>query len=351
MKWPCLFMNDLDISTYLSCGSVVIGRAFYAHAHDPASSTPVRGHYFFEAKKPKGVSFVDAAGCIGDAVKAYTGLHYLGRLTSGDTVLVMDGASSFGAIAVQLAQHWGAKVITTVSSDDEALYLEALKGQVARVVDLRKTDNLGSGSDFHTGYTIGVNNNNNNNNNVNNNKSGSATALLPACMQESGGLGIDLVLDNGVTQFADTNYRILLEDTYKHPVPTKHDIVSCLAVGGRWITSKSDLQETGIEIFVMFALHETNKFCKRVTHYLVLLLVSSFIVNCYSCVSFFLDSGETDILMDIMEKVSSGVIRPNIHHTVPFEAVPDILQGLLRKEGGEGCDEDEVSKATYQTLQ
>jgi hypothetical protein len=35
--------------------------------------------------KPNGVSFVDAAGCIGDAVKAYTALHYLGRLSSGDT--------------------------------------------------------------------------------------------------------------------------------------------------------------------------------------------------------------------------------------------------------------------------
>lgn len=35
--------------------------------------------------KPNGVTFVDAAGCIGDAVKAYTALHYLGRLISGDT--------------------------------------------------------------------------------------------------------------------------------------------------------------------------------------------------------------------------------------------------------------------------
>jgi hypothetical protein len=35
--------------------------------------------------KPSGVSFVDAAGCVGDSVKAYTALHYLGRLSSGDT--------------------------------------------------------------------------------------------------------------------------------------------------------------------------------------------------------------------------------------------------------------------------
>lgn len=278
----------------------------------------VRLNEYDVTKKPKGVSFVDAAGCIGDAVKAYTGLHYLGRLTSGDTVLVMDGASSFGAIAVQLAQHWGAKVITTVSSDDEALYLEGLKGQVARVVDLRKTDNSGSGSDFHTGYTIGINNNNNNNNNVNNNKSGSATALLPACMQESGGLGIDLVLDNGVTQFADTNYRILLEDTYEHPVPTKHDIVSCLAVGGRWITSKSDLQ--------LDPPHSQMLFMKCAS--IGFLFEQAWILSSTQ------QGRYLHILMDIMEKVSSGVIRPNIHHTVPFEAVPDILQGLSEKRVG-----------------
>ena len=56
------------------------------------------------------MSFVDAAACIGDAVRSYTALHYLGRLSHGDTVLVMDGASAFGSLCIQLAHHWGAKV-------------------------------------------------------------------------------------------------------------------------------------------------------------------------------------------------------------------------------------------------
>jgi len=34
---------------------------------------------------PVGVSFVEAAATVGDAVKVYTALHYLGRLNSGDT--------------------------------------------------------------------------------------------------------------------------------------------------------------------------------------------------------------------------------------------------------------------------
>jgi hypothetical protein len=46
---------------------------------------PITFFFYFSVIKPNGVTFVDAAGCIGDAVKAYTALHYLGRLISGDT--------------------------------------------------------------------------------------------------------------------------------------------------------------------------------------------------------------------------------------------------------------------------
>lgn len=52
----------------------------------------------------------EAAAGIGDAVRAYTALHYQARLCGGDTILIMDGASAFGIIAIQLAQLWGAKV-------------------------------------------------------------------------------------------------------------------------------------------------------------------------------------------------------------------------------------------------
>lgn len=304
-----------DWVTTVDSGDEVVGLIPLDYGHSGCAEF-VCLNEFDVTKKPQNVSFVDAAGCIGDAVKAYTGLHYLGRLTSGDTVLVMDGASSFGAIAIQLAQHWGAKVITTASSDDELLYLEGLKGQVARVVDLRKTDNAGSGSDFHTGYVIGSNNNNNNN--VNSNMGGNTSTLLPACMQESGGLGIDIVLDNGVTQFAETSYRILLEDTYEHPVPSKHDIVSCLAVGGRWITSKSDLQ--------LDPPHSQMMFMKCAS--LGFLFEQAWILSSTQ------QGRYLHILMDIMEKVSSGVIRPNIHHTVPFDAVPDVLLNLTEKRVG-----------------
>ena len=36
---------------------------------------------------------IDAAGCIGDVIKAYTALHYQARVCSGETVLILNGAS------------------------------------------------------------------------------------------------------------------------------------------------------------------------------------------------------------------------------------------------------------------
>lgn len=39
----------------------------------------------FAVIKPNSVSFVDAAGCVGECVRSYLALYYLGRLVSGDT--------------------------------------------------------------------------------------------------------------------------------------------------------------------------------------------------------------------------------------------------------------------------
>lgn len=66
---------------------------------------------FFLVKLPDEVTFESAACCFGDGLRAYLALHYLGRLSPGETVLVMDAATSFGCTAIQLAHLWNAKVI------------------------------------------------------------------------------------------------------------------------------------------------------------------------------------------------------------------------------------------------
>lgn len=66
-------------------------------------------------KVPSARTDIDAAACIGPAVRAYTAMMYHANLTAGTTVVVMSGASANGLIAIQLALAWGAKVCTTVS--------------------------------------------------------------------------------------------------------------------------------------------------------------------------------------------------------------------------------------------
>ena len=63
-------------------------------------------------KKPSHVSHEEAAAAIGDALRVYTALHYHTHVCAGDTVLIIDGATPSGCIAVQMAQMWGAKVGT-----------------------------------------------------------------------------------------------------------------------------------------------------------------------------------------------------------------------------------------------
>jgi NADPH:quinone reductase-like Zn-dependent oxidoreductase len=75
---------------------------------------------------------MDAAACIGDAAKAYTALHYMARICSGDTILILDGALSFSSIAIQLAQSWGAKVLSTASTAEERFYLESIQPQLGK---------------------------------------------------------------------------------------------------------------------------------------------------------------------------------------------------------------------------
>ncbi|KAJ6662413.1 hypothetical protein lerEdw1_011826 [Lerista edwardsae] len=122
------------------------------------------------AHKPEKVSWLESAGTIRDGVRAYTALHYLSYVSPGTTVLVMDGASPFGIIAIQLAQHRGAKVIATVYSSEDRQYLERLTPSVgikqplvARIID----------------------------------ESSGKYDLTESCLEETGGLGVDIILDAG----------------------------------------------------------------------------------------------------------------------------------------------------------
>ncbi|NWY32234.1 QORL1 protein, partial [Pheucticus melanocephalus] len=120
----------------------------------------------------------------------------------------------FGTIAIQLAQHRGAKVISTAHSLEDKQYLERLRpagggfcccpALAARVIDV----------------------------------SHGKIDVAESCLEETGGLGVDIVLDAGVRLYSaedEPASRCQL-------LPHKHDIITLLGVGGRWITTERNLQ-------------------------------------------------------------------------------------------------------------
>ena len=66
--------------------------------------------FHLTVEKRKDISHEVAAVSVCAGVAAYTAVHYLGHVTAGDTVLVMDGATPQGLLTIQLAQSFGAKV-------------------------------------------------------------------------------------------------------------------------------------------------------------------------------------------------------------------------------------------------
>ncbi|MFD6417668.1 NADP-dependent oxidoreductase [Streptomyces sp. NPDC060194] len=67
------------------------------------------------ARKPRNLSFEEAAGIPLAGLTAYQGLTRALKVRGGETVLVHAAAGGVGSMAVQIASHFGARVIGTAS--------------------------------------------------------------------------------------------------------------------------------------------------------------------------------------------------------------------------------------------
>ncbi|MFA9478495.1 NAD(P)H-quinone oxidoreductase [Phycisphaerales bacterium AB-hyl4] len=85
---------------------------------------------------PEGLSFVEAAAIPEAFATSHLNLCIEGGLQSGDTAFIQAGASGLGVAAIQLAKAIGAKVVTTVGSDDKAALVNRLGADV--VINHRK---------------------------------------------------------------------------------------------------------------------------------------------------------------------------------------------------------------------
>ncbi|KAJ8246686.1 hypothetical protein GJAV_G00254280 [Gymnothorax javanicus] len=233
-------------------------------------------------QKPEKVRWEEAAGLIQGGVRVYTALHTLARMATGHTLLLLDGASPCGVLALQLAHHHGVKVLACALSQEDQLFLEQLRPHVgvqeclvARVINL----------------------------------SDGKTDLLEACLEETGGLGVDIVLDSGVRLYGE-------EHDGQRLLPHKHDIITLLGVGGHWITSEDSLQLDPPDSRSLFLKGASLSFLNEEVWGASRAGQGRFL----------------HIMKDVVEKLSSGTLRPQLEEPVPLHKAAASMEMVQQRK-------------------
>ncbi|XP_057188316.1 quinone oxidoreductase-like protein 1 isoform X1 [Triplophysa rosa] len=233
-------------------------------------------------QKPLKVSWFEAAAVMKDGLRAYTALHTLARMAAGQTLLVLDGASPFGVLAIQLAHFHGVKVLATALSPEDQKMLEELRPSVgvqesllARVIKVWD----------------------------------SKEGLVDSCLEETGGLGVDIIIDSGVRLFEEE------PETQWH-LPHKHDLITLLAVGGHWVTTEQNLQLDPPDSHILFM--------KAVS--------LSFLNDEVWTASRAKQGRYLHILKDVVEKLSVGTFRPQLEDPVPLYEATVSMEMVQKKQ-------------------
>ena len=90
------------------------------------------------ANLPEGLSYEEGASLPVVLYTAYYALIYKAGLKAGETVLIHAGAGGVGCMGVQIAKAAGARVITTVSSEEKAAFCREFGADV--VINYREED-------------------------------------------------------------------------------------------------------------------------------------------------------------------------------------------------------------------
>nr|ADO28204.1 quinone oxidoreductase-like protein 1 [Ictalurus furcatus] len=233
-------------------------------------------------QKPEKVSWFEAAGAIKDGLRAYTALHTLARMAVGHTLLVLDGASPFGVLAIQLAHYHGVKVLTTAISPDDHKFLEHLRPNVGVLESL-------------VARVIGV--------------WDSKVDLVDSCLEETGGLGVDIVIGAGVRLYEE-------EPEVKKHLPHKHDIISLLAVGGHWVTTEDNLQLDPPDSRTLFLKAASISFLNEEVWEASVARQGRYL----------------HIMKDVVEKLSTGIFRPVLENPVPLYEAMVSMEMVQRRQ-------------------
>jgi len=85
----------------------------------------------FIARKPSNIDFIQAAALPLVFITAWEALHDRTSMQKGQTILIHAGAGGVGHIAIQLAKAAGAKICTTISSEEKAAFVKKLGADYA----------------------------------------------------------------------------------------------------------------------------------------------------------------------------------------------------------------------------
>ncbi|CAI5654895.1 unnamed protein product [Oreochromis niloticus] len=224
---------------------------------------------YYLVQKPEKLSSVCVAGVLRDGLCAYSALHTHARMAAGHTLLVTDGASSFGLMCIQLACYHGAKVLTTSHSPQNHTFLEQLRPSVElfQCITAHQTCCRWSWRRREDWEWISL-----------------------------------LTLEEEV------------ESEEKKLLPHKHDIISVLGVGGHWVTSHQDLQLDPPDCRLLYLKSASVSFLNPEVW-----TASSSQQGRY-----------LHILKDIVEKMSSGVLRPQPEEAVPLYEATVAMETVQR---------------------
>src|SRR5438067_11973969 len=99
------------------------------------------------AIKPKPLSFIDASSVPLAATTAWQALIDIGKIQSGQTVLIHGGSGGVGSFAIQIAKARGARVIATASTANQDL-LKQLGADVTIDYTKQKFEEIAQDVDF-----------------------------------------------------------------------------------------------------------------------------------------------------------------------------------------------------------
>ena len=287
----------------LSKGEEVVGVIPY-DSNTPGCATHLLISEMFLVHKPETIIHADCSSVLRSGLQAYTALYVLGRIQKDDVILICDGATPTALLCIQLAHPLCSKIITTVSSAEETEYLLSRIPFQMTVIDM----------------------------------STQAKTAANLCLRETGGLGVNLVIDFGVrmdesltqhiknSEYIEANCRHVLgiidEETsvgfteecyalslFKKKIGlTKKQILSSLSLGGRWVTSQDNLQLDPPDTHTLFMKGASL----------------SFLFSDIWSLSGFSQGKYLHILNSLMNKLEANTITPSNHNIVPFDAVTDV---------------------------